>query len=133
MISRPLGISVWSLVTGRVASGVSRHAWLGHVPAPGSISVPLKGVSVRHIPLVSGDQSAGMDDSIPVTVLDGGTEAMLRVPDGTVLRDALLKAGFDVYGAYLRGNYDADEGVYINDAADSSGPFSTESEPNGTT
>jgi ferredoxin len=51
---------------------------------------------------VSGARNGGMDEAIPVTVLDGGTETTLRVSEGAVLRDALLDTGFDVYGRVSR-------------------------------
>ena len=43
-----------------------------------------------------------MDESVPVTVVDGDEETTLSVAEGRVLRDALLEAGFDVYGAVSR-------------------------------
>ncbi len=48
MISRPLGISVWSVVTGRKASGVSRHAGLGHDPWYALVRMPIphKGITI---------------------------------------------------------------------------------------
>jgi len=53
---------------------------------------------------VSDDDSAGPreDDTIPVTVRAGDYETTLRVERGTQLRDALLDAGFDVYGPVSR-------------------------------
>ena len=43
-----------------------------------------------------------MDESVPVTVVDGDEETTLSVVEGRVLRDALLEAGFDVYGTVSR-------------------------------
>ncbi|PSQ14076.1 ferredoxin [Halobacteriales archaeon QS_8_69_73] len=43
-----------------------------------------------------------MDESVPVTVVDGDEETTLSVAEGRVLRDALQEAGFDVYGAVSR-------------------------------
>ena len=43
-----------------------------------------------------------MDESVPVTVVDGDEETTLSIAEGRVLRDALLEAGFDVYGAVSR-------------------------------
>ena len=43
-----------------------------------------------------------MDEPIPVTVVDDGTETTLQVPEGSVLRDVLMEAGFDVYGTVSR-------------------------------
>ena len=43
-----------------------------------------------------------MDESVPVTVVDGDEETTLSVAEGRVLRDALLEAGFDVYGTVSR-------------------------------
>jgi ferredoxin len=42
------------------------------------------------------------EESVPVTVRAGDYETTLRVERGTVLRDALLDAGFDVYGPVSR-------------------------------
>ncbi|WP_420028374.1 2Fe-2S iron-sulfur cluster-binding protein [Haloglomus litoreum] len=39
---------------------------------------------------------------IPVTVRTGDYETTLRVERGTILRDALLEAGFEVYGSVSR-------------------------------
>ncbi|PSP48037.1 hypothetical protein BRC75_07970 [Halobacteriales archaeon QH_7_69_31] len=98
MISRPLGTSVWSLVTGRVASGVSRHAWLGHVPARGSIFGRPKGVTVRPTPFKPAAVGADVTDPITVTVLANDTDTEIEVEEGHVLREA----GLDVYGAVSR-------------------------------
>lgn len=43
-----------------------------------------------------------MDDRIPVTVIDGDDEGVIKVPSGTVLRDALGANGFGVYGSVSR-------------------------------
>jgi ferredoxin len=52
---------------------------------------------------VSDDGSANAeDDSVPVTVRTGEYETTLRVKRGARLRDALLDAGFDVYGSLSR-------------------------------
>ena len=43
-----------------------------------------------------------MSQHVPVTVLDGDYETTIEVTEGTVLRDALLEQGFDVYGSVSR-------------------------------
>ncbi len=43
-----------------------------------------------------------MKESVPVTVIDGDSETSIEVRSGTVLRDALLEHGFEVYGSVSR-------------------------------
>jgi Na+-transporting NADH:ubiquinone oxidoreductase subunit NqrF len=43
-----------------------------------------------------------MTEEVPVTVRTGDDETTLAVKRGTVLRDALLDAGIDVYGSVSR-------------------------------
>ncbi len=43
-----------------------------------------------------------MDERVPVTVIDGDDETTIEVESGTVLRDALLANGFEVYGSVSR-------------------------------
>lgn len=43
-----------------------------------------------------------MDERVPVTVLDGTDKTTIEVRAGTVLRDALLEHGFEVYGRLSR-------------------------------
>jgi len=43
-----------------------------------------------------------MTEHVPVTVIDGEYETTIEVPRGTVLRDALSKRGFEVYGSVSR-------------------------------
>ena len=43
-----------------------------------------------------------MDERVPVTVVDGREETTIEVTPGTVLRDALLEHGFEVYGSISR-------------------------------
>ena len=40
-----------------------------------------------------------MTETVPVTVVDGEERSTVDVERGQVLRDALLDAGFDVYGS----------------------------------
>ena len=41
-------------------------------------------------------------ERVPVTVVGGDSETTIRVPSGTVLRDALSERGFSVYGSVSR-------------------------------
>jgi ferredoxin len=48
------------------------------------------------------DEGGPDGERVPVTVRTGDYETTLRVERGTRLRDALLDAGFDVYGSVSR-------------------------------
>ncbi|MEF8937299.1 2Fe-2S iron-sulfur cluster-binding protein [Halobacteriaceae archaeon SHR40] len=39
-----------------------------------------------------------MSETVPVTVVEGDQETTIEVEQGRILRDALLEAGFQVYG-----------------------------------
>jgi ferredoxin len=43
-----------------------------------------------------------MDEPVSVTVRDGTEETTIEVASGTVLRDALLEHGFEIYGRVSR-------------------------------
>jgi len=43
-----------------------------------------------------------MTETVHLTVVDGDREATIEVERGTVLREALLEAGFDLYGTVSR-------------------------------